>query len=311
MRKREGLSPRMTKSKDKKNIAIVWDFDKTLAPEDSTSKAIDIIIGEEDSYKRFWGFIRNITGKKQKPEWEDLLGSDAPAWMYALSREAVQRKIPLNAEFFREFVVNEIELFPNVKEFLRSLKDLEKTKEFKQQNLEIHHFIVSAGLKHLVEQVFPEGLITYTFGCRYAVIADEEHDSEPESIPVFCMDETMKTRSLFEISKGSFSDSNKSVHKRVEKKERFAPFENFLYIGDGPTDIPSLSLTRHNGGLGVVVYNETTWNENSRKKLESMSLDKRADLITPADYSLDGELFNFIKNRCIQICQRYEAENFL
>lgn len=293
-----------------KNIAIVWDFDKTLVPEDSTSKVIDIIIGEDGSYNDFWGFIRSITEKKQKPEWEDLLGSDAPAWMYALSRVAFQKGIPLNSEFFREFVVDEIKLFPNVIKFLQEIKNIEKTKEFKKLDIRIHHFIVSAGLKHLVEQVFPEDLITHTFGCRYAVIANAKHDNEPESIPVFCMDETMKTRSLFEISKGSFLDPKKQVNTRVELEDRFVSFNNMIYIGDGPTDIPSLSLTRYNGGLGVVVYDPEASDADVKKRLKKMSIEKRADLITSADYSLDSELFNFIQDRCVQIRQRYEAESF-
>lgn len=309
MQKQEGLFQRaMTnENKNNRNIAIVWDFDNTLTPEDSTSITVDIVTGESGASSDFWDTIKIITGKTRKPEWKELLGSHAPAWMHALSRIASNKRIPLNEEFFREFVLDKIKLYPNVIEFLTEIKNLEKTKPFKNLKIEIHHFIVSAGLEDLVKQVFPKDLITQTFGCRYAVIADPDYLDEPESIPVFCMDETMKTRSLFEIAKGP----EKRVNERVEKKDRFAIFENFIYIGDGPTDIPSLSLTRYNGGLGIVVYDKKTWDDDKKEKLKKMSIDKRADLITPADYSLDGELFGFIKNRCIQICQRYEAENFL
>ncbi|MCL4678628.1 MAG: hypothetical protein KJ017_08560 [Alphaproteobacteria bacterium] len=232
----------------------------------------------------------------------------AAAWMYSLSRMAATRRIPLNAEFFRKFVLDEIKLFPNVVKFLSELKSLSKRKDFKDLNLEVHHFIITAGLKDLVEQVFPKGLISHTFGCRYTVIAWKGYENEPESIPVFCMDETMKTRALFEISKGSFLDPKKPVNKRVEEHERFAIFKDIIYIGDGPTDIPSLSLTRYNGGMGVVVYDEKSSEKTIQEKLKGMRLDKRADLITPADYSLKGELFQFLKTRCIQIKQRYEAE---
>ena len=291
------------------NIAIVWDFDKTLTPEDSTSKVVDIILGE-DSHKIFWDIVKEITGKKKAPEWEQLLGSDAPAWMYSLSRIAAAKKIPLNREFFREIVIPEIKLFPNALDFLKKIKALEKRKDFKKQEIKIHHFVVSAGLKHLVEQVFPDGLITDVFGCRYSVVAPRGHEDEPESIPVFCMDETMKTRSLFEISKGSFLDVKKPVNKRVPKEHRFAHFEDMIYVGDGPTDIPALSLTRYNGGIGIVLYDPKVDKKSRNKRLKDMSLDKRADLITPADFSLKGELFNYIEARCIQIRQKYEAENF-
>lgn len=291
------------------NIAIVWDFDKTLTPEDSTSKVIDIILGS-GSEKDFWDFIKQITGKKQKPEWEDLLGSDAPAWMYSLSRIAYMKKIPLNSEFFKEVVAPEIKLFRNVPIFLKTLKKLEQRDDFKNAKIQIHHFIVSAGLKDLVDQIFPKGLITRVFGCRYTVIAYEGNLDSPESIPVFCMDETMKTRALYEISKGSFADPQKAVNRRVDKKDLWAPFQNIIYTGDGPTDIPALSLTRHNGGMGIVVFDKTKPQSEVQKRLEKMSLDKRADLITAADFSLKSELYRFIESRCIQIKQRYEAESF-
>lgn len=291
------------------NIAIVWDFDKTLTQEDSTSKVIDIILGA-GSEKNFWNFIKDITGKKEKPEWEQLLGSDAPAWMYALSRIAFEKRIPLNSEFFGKFVKPHINLFPDAIKFLEKLKNIEKRADFKKLNLRIHHFVVSAGLQHLVEQVLPSKLITHVFGCRYTIIAFEGHEDEPESIPVFCMDETMKTRALFEISKSSFIDHKKPVNKRVEKENRWAHFSDFIYIGDGPTDIPALSLTRYHGGLGIVVYDPRKSEKDIANRLKDMSLDKRADLITPADYSAKSELFQYIKNRCLHIKQRYEAEIF-
>lgn len=287
------------------NIALVWDFDKTLTPEDSTSKVIKIL-GYDGGEAAFWENIEILTSNR-KSEWEHVLGSHAPAWMYSLSRLAEEQGVPLDADFFRNTILPEINLFPNVIKFLNAIKNFEKEKEFQKQNIKIHHFIVSAGLKDLVEHVFPKNLITRVFGCRYEIVRE---NSKIQSIPVFCMDETMKTRSLFEISKGSFCDKDKPVNKRVEKEDRFAHFEDFIYIGDGPTDIPALSLTRYHGGMGVVVYDPSSKSKAVKEKLEGMSLDKRADLITEADYSLKGELFEFIKTRCIQIKQKYEAESF-
>lgn len=304
-------------TKENPKIAIVWDFDQTLTPKDSTTITANILLGRPLFDIKFWEFIKDVTGKtfvnpktgdEETSEWEHLLGSDAPAWMYYLSKTANAKKIPLDSDFFKQVIVDQIDLFPNVIKFLRKLKKLEELPDFKKLNLEIHHFIVSAGLKELVEQVFPEKLITHTFGCRYAVFLNEK--GEPENVPAFCMDETMKTRALFEISKGSFIDPKKGVNKWVAKNDRFAPFDNFIYIGDGPTDVPSLSLTRYNGGLGVVVYNEDNSDEYIHKRLKKMSSEKRADLITPANFSLKGELYKFIEARCIQIKQRYEAESF-
>jgi 2-hydroxy-3-keto-5-methylthiopentenyl-1-phosphate phosphatase len=286
------------------NIAIVWDFDGTLTPLDSTTKAVEII--GEGRGEEFWATIRKLTDNPRAPEWRHVLASHAPAWMYSLSRIAFARKIPLNAETFKE-IAPHIKLYPKVLSFLRKLKLLEETGLFRDTGVEIHYFIVSAGLQELVSQILPEDLITWTFGCRYIVNAFQEDPTRPESIPVFCMDETMKTRSLFEISKGSFRDKDSGVNRRIPHEKLWAPFENVIYVGDGDTDVPALSLVRHLGGLGIAVYDPDLEPSKRKKKLENLSLDERADLITPANFDAGGELFEYLEARCLQIALRYRA----
>lgn len=293
----------------KKNIiSIVWDFDETLSVNDSTTEVVKSLQGTKDGGD-FWKLIKSLRGDKKQPEWHHVLASDAPIWMYSLSRLAFQKKVPLNSEFFRKFVLPQVKLHDNVIPFLKKINKLSKKKRFIKANLEIHHFIVSAGLKNLVEQVFPKNLITWTFGCRYTIVySDTVHKNEPESVPVFCMDETMKTRSIFEIVKGSFGDPNKGVNIRVEKEKLWSPFENIIYIGDGFSDIPALSLVRDRGGIGIAVYDADWTKEKVDTKHKDLRLDKRTDFITAAKYSLSGSLYEYIEARCLQICQRYEAE---
>lgn len=288
------------------NIAIVWDFDGTLTPQDSTTRVVDILqSGKADD---FWKTVKSLRGDGRRPQWRHILASDAPIWMYALSRIAFAQGVPLNAEFFEQFIKPHIELYPNVASFLRKLKLLEETKLFKTAKIEIHFFIVTAGLQELVELLLPVDLIRWTFGCRYQINAYEGDRARPESIPVFCMDETMKTRSLFEISKGSFADRNKSVNIRVRDEDRWALFRDMIYVGDGDTDVPSLSLVRSQGGMGIAVYDPKKPKDAIEKRLRQMRLDRRTDLITPANFDPNSELFDFLSARCTQIAQRYRAE---
>ena len=289
------------------NISIVWDFDGTLTPDDSTSKTIDVLTGE-GGVSKFWKNIKELRGDSEQLSWEHVLASDAPIWMYSLSRLASSRNIPLNKEFFKKFVLKDIQLYPRVIEFLKEIKQFENLKKYKEVGLKINHFVVSAGLKDLIEECFPANLIEWTFGCRYTVTY-EESKKTPQSIPVFCMDETMKTRALFEISKGTFNDPERPLNSRVSNEKLWCPFQNIIYIGDGPTDIPALSLVRDRGGLGVVVFDGKKDELEIKERLREMSLDRRADLITKADFSFNKELFNYIKVRCDQLVQQYEAAN--
>ena len=161
-----------------------------------------------------------------------------------------------------------------------------------------------------MEELLPKKIFTYIWGSRYNCVYPPNRKDDVESIPVFCMDETMKTRALYEISKGVFNSTVAVVNKKVEKEKLWYPFDNFIYIGDGPTDIPALSLTRTYGGYGIVVFNPKKAVKDTKKKLKDMSADSRCDLIAKADFSLDSDLFLSIKNRCNQILQKYEAEDF-
>lgn len=289
-------------------IGIVWDFDGTLTPDDSTMKTVEVISGGEMSGNEFFKRVKQLRGDQQLTEWKHIQAMDAPIWMYTLSRMASERNVPLNPEFFKTFVLPKIELYSGVQKFLSSVKKLGEGEAYQRVNLQIHHFIVTAGLKELIEQVFSEGLITHTYGCRY-VVAEEVPGYPPENIPVYCVDETGKTRALFEISKGSYKAQARQVNDRVKRKT--IPFESMIFIGDGDTDIPALSLVKERGGMGMVVYNPNKPDKEINKKLRRMRKDKRADLITPADFSLKSELYHAIVNRCEQIRQRCEAEQVL
>ena len=82
-----------------RNISIVWDFDGTLSPDDSTSKIIEYFLGKSKK-DNFWKWIKNVNGSLSEVSWERMLSSDAPTWMYVLSRIAFNKNEPLSDEFF-------------------------------------------------------------------------------------------------------------------------------------------------------------------------------------------------------------------
>ena len=120
-----------------------------------------------------------------------------------------------------------------------------------------------------------------------------------------------------EITKlvGLYPDVDKVLRKikEFEQRNRFKKSQtqiHFIYIGDGPTDIPALSLTRAYGGYGIVVFNPDKDKGKVKEKLKDMSADSRCDLIAKADFSENSDLFFAIETRCNQILQKYEAEDF-
>ena len=295
------------------NISIIWDFDKTLTPQDSTTELIRYFLGNKTQY--FWEEVKNISGVNATVP-DSISTSEAPVWMHLLLEIAIYRdtgdKMELNETLFSNLIAHKINFYPNVPEFLEQIKNLSNEKLFKKNNIKIHHFIITAGLQDLVSSVFKHHksntLIKEFFGCRYKAIKTKETNLVEKNIPIYCMDKTAKTRALFEICKGCFlSDAKYKVDDLVPRDKEWCPFENMIYIGDGDTDIPAFSLVKSRRGMTIGVYNPKVSKENIMKDAKNIKKGKRIDLFTPANFEPNGELFDFIKIRCEQIAKRYEA----
>ena len=291
-----------------RNISIIWDFDKTLTPMDSTTELIKIFTSDIDV---FWKQVKNISGVDAPEPMNSISTSEAPVWMYRLSEmaklETRNKGILLDHNTLKTLIAHKIELYPKVLSFLQKIKNLATMEPYKSNNVKIHHFIITAGLKDLVTAVFEyhnaEELITETFGCKYRVI--QSNTGAIKNIPIYCMDKTTKTRALFEISKGCFLPSAQyKVDDLVPKEEEWCPFENMIYIGDGDTDIPAFSLIKSRTGLPIGVFEPN----QSSKKTQNIRKGRRIDLFTEADFAVNKELYKFIDIRCQQIVHRYKAQ---
>ena len=75
----------------------------------------------------------------------------------------------------------------------------------------------------------------------------EEPDSEGNmaiSEIVYTIDNTSKTRAIFEINKGIGKLDGIEVNSKIAEKNRRVHFENMIYIADGPSDIPAFSVVK-------------------------------------------------------------------
>ena len=70
----------------------------------------------------------------------------------------------------------------------------------------------------------------------------------------YAVDNTSKTRALFEINKGCNKMSWMDVNAPIARDVRRIPFHSMEYIGDGPSDVPCFSLVSRFGGRTYAVY---------------------------------------------------------
>lgn len=177
----------------------------------------------------------------------------------------------------REFGAS-LDFFPGVREFLTELNSIASADpEYNKFDIKVEHYIVSTGLTEVIRGSKIHDQVKGIWGCEFI-----EADGKLDSI-AYLIDNTTKTRALFEINKGvNIHPDEISVNQSMTDSDRRVPFENMIYVADGPSDIPAFSVVRKNQGRGFAVYNKD--NIKSFKQAKQLLEDKRVDMFGEADY---------------------------
>jgi len=165
-----------------------------------------------------------------------------------------------------------------------------------KQNLHLEHFIISSGLREIVKgtRIGKHFKTIYASGFQY----DENGIA---CWPALGVNYTNKTQFLFRINKGIYNSyDNTLINKSVPEDERAVPFSNFIYIGDGETDVPAMKMVNLYGGTTIAVYNPNsvatpTRPVSARDNCIKIIKQKRADYIGPANYTENSELDIILK----------------
>lgn len=75
------------------------------------------------------------------------------------------------------------------------------------------------------------------------------------------------------------------------------PFEQMIYVGDGPTDVPCFATLNHRGGKSVAVYNHDS--EKAFKQTYQLQEEGRMFTFAPADYR-EGSHLSLILERVVR-----------
>lgn len=269
--------------KTKPIVAICYDFDGTLSP------------GNMQEY----GFFPGLSQKDQKSFWEQSAklakengANRILAYMQLMLKKAEESKNKQNKtdpplmttqKAIREYGKN-IKLFPGVETWFKRIRE-----HGKKRGLQVEHYIVSSGLTEMIEG----SPIGKEFERIYACSFMYDHNDVAEW-PAQVVDCTSKTQYLFRISKGAHDLSDtKALNMPVKEENRHVPFSRMIYIGDGTTDVPSMTLVQSRGGHSIAVYQP----KSKLKRQEALDLvkDGRVQFCFPADYSEGEKLEEAIK----------------
>lgn len=256
-----------TKSKGNRPvIAMCYDFDKTLSPDNMQAQGYLQAIHYENQ-EAFWKETNELACKN---EMDTNL-----AWMYLMLRGARGKEI-----FRREMLADygaKVELYDGVIEWFDRMRRYGDARGF-----DVEHYIISSGLKEMIEGT----AIADKFEKIYA--SSFYYDEDGVAVwPAQVINFTNKTQFLFRISKGVLDINDDGVNEYFEPGTMRVPFARMIYMGDSETDIPCMKLVNSYGGYSIGVYDPT---KGDTSKVDKLLKENRIKCYAPADYTEGSEL---------------------
>jgi len=247
-------------------IAIVYDYDQTLSPNYMQDEVLFPAFGIDA--KKFWAKCQALVR-------DDGYDSEL-AYMRALL-EYLEIDRPTNARL-RE-LGDKLNFFPGIPDMFEEFASGLLTPQHEAHGIRVEHYIISSGLKVLIEGSRLASFVKAIFGCEFA----EDREGRI-TFPKRVISHTQKTQFLFRINKGLLEMTH-DVNDHMPSALRPVPFNHMIYIGDGPTDVPCFTVVRQHGGQAIAVYNPGDPTRSSFKKCYQLSTHAdRVRHIAPADF---------------------------
>lgn len=264
----------------KPRMAICYDFDKTLSPDDMQTFTLIPSLGMDAN--TFWDETKELA--------QTNLMDNNLAWMYQLIIRSKTSRQKISKEYFCEIGKN-IPLYRGVKTWFTRIN-----KYAENHGIILEHYIISSGLKEIIQGSEIAPFIKRIYASSYLYSADGVAEWPSQAVNY-----TTKTQFIFRIAKGKFEEYDESVNETMEANDLYIPYENIVYIGDSATDIPCMRLVKSKGGYSIGVFDPK---KDDRKKVYQLFNDERISLYAPADYSATSALTGYIQNIIKEIQQR-------
>jgi hypothetical protein len=266
------------KKTDRPVIALCYDFDKTLSPDDMQAQGYIQTVQPEgsDVIGDFWKESNNRAAANNMDK--NL------AYMYTMKKKA-RGQIVFTKEKLADYG-SKVALFEGVKDWFKRIRDYGA-----ERDIIIEHYIISSGLKEMIEGTS----IANEFKELYATSFYFDEDGVAVW-PAQVVNYTNKTQFLFRISKGVLDVNDDAVNDSFAPDEIRVPFRNMVYLGDSDTDIPCMKLVNSQGGYSIGVFNPDEKDKvKAKNKVYKMMRDNRISYFAPADYSEGSELDELVK----------------
>lgn len=293
-------------------IGLVWDFDKTLIPGNMQGPIFTHYDIDETT---FWEEVDGLE-EYYGTRGADLIGREQ-LYLHHFLTYVREGKMPgLSNDVLRD-LGGELEFYQGIPSiFERLSKTVESDPRFAEHQIRIEHYVVSTGLRQMILGSRIASFLTDVWACEfveeiappgYREINERLFNPDPEIRQlIYTIDNTTKTRALFEINKGTNKNPSIDVNAKIAQEDRRIPFPNMVYVADGPSDVPVFSIVESNGGRTLAVYKPGSTSEfaQANRLLEQ----GRIDAVGEADYVSGSYTSMWLDHTVERIARRIVAD---
>jgi len=292
-------------------VACIWDFDKTLIPGYMQAPIFDAFGIDEEQFWKEVNELPDIYAKRGTRVSHDtiylnhLLSFVKNGCLKGLTNQRLR-------ELGRELV-----FYPGLPERFERLQDLVRAQpEYAKHNITLEHYIVSTGLAEMIRGSAIAPYVEGIFGCEFIEAPLPPNYSTQNELPLqmefeisqigTIVDNTIKTRYIFEINKGSNKNAGIDVNASMDRVDRRIPIDRMIYVADGPSDVPVFSVVKGNGGKTYAVFNPESEAEFAQN--DALLQAGRIHAYGPADYSEKSTTSKWLRMHVGRICDAIVEE---
>lgn len=287
-------------------VACIWDFDKTLIPGYMQAPIFEAYGIDQDA---FWREVIELP--KIYAERGTRVSSDTVYLNHLLSYVKNGPLKGLTNQRLRE-LGKELVFYPGLPELFEQLKAVASSQAaFRKHNITLEHYIISTGLAEMIRGSAIAPYVDDIFGCEFIEAPLPPHYSSQDELPLqmefeisqvgTIVDNTIKTRFIFEINKGSNKNPQIDVNASMARVDRRVPIDRIIYTADGPSDVPVFSVVKGNGGKAFAVFNPDSDAEFAQN--DALLHARRIHAYGPADYTEKSTTAKWLRMHVQKICQ--------
>jgi hypothetical protein len=292
-------------------VACLWDFDKTLIPGYMQSPIFRAYGIDEDL---FWREVNALPAIYAERGYH--VSKDTVYLNHLLSFIKNGPLKGLTNQRLRE-LGGELAFCPGIPELFDTLKAVTRSRPaFRKHDIRLEHYIVSTGLAEMIRGSAVAPHVDGIFGCEFIEAPLPPYFTRQDELPLeldfeICqigtiVDNTIKTRFIFEINKGGNKNPEIDVNSMMARTDRRIPIDRMIYTADGPSDVPVFSVLKRNGGRTFAVFEPDNTAEFAQN--DALLRAGRIHAYGPADYREGSTTSMWLKMHVEQICTNIVGE---